>query len=74
MNDLSNMDIEEGFDAGEWNNMPRKSTRLTQRELRAIQEALSARLAGEYDIDTEEAGFSKEDADSAQEKIAERIK
>lgn len=47
--------------------------RLTQRELRAIEEALSARLAGEYDIDLREAGFSRKDAESAQEKIAERI-
>lgn len=50
------------------------NNRLTQRELRAIQEALSSRLAGEYDIDPEEAGFSRDDADSAQQKIANRIR
>lgn len=48
--------------------------RLTQRELRAIQEALSARLAGEYDIDLKEAGFDRDDAESAQQKIADMVK
>lgn len=46
-------------------------SRLTQKELRAINEALAARLAGEIeDVD----GLDYDDYESAKEKIEGRIK
>jgi hypothetical protein len=45
------------------------SNRLTQRELRAICEALAARLAGEIDVE----GLDGEDYEAALAKIAARI-
>ena len=49
------------------------SNRLTQRELRAINEALGFRLADEIE-DVEDLNISDEDYASAKEKIANRIR
>ena len=46
-------------------------SRLTQQELRAISEALTARLAGE--IDEDETGLSPEVYESALGKISARV-
>lgn len=51
------------------------TNRLTLRELRAVEEALSARLAAgsEIDCDPEEAGFKIGDYETAWDKIADRL-
>lgn len=46
-----------------------RKPRLTQKELRAINEALAARLAGEIECED----LSDEDYESAKEKIEARI-
>lgn len=50
-----------------------RASRLTQGELRAIAEALSARLAGPLDVDEEATGIPPEAYESAWEKIEDRI-
>lgn len=47
--------------------------RFTIRELRAMAEALQSRLAGEYDIEPHEAGFSPNDANRAGTKVRELL-
>lgn len=55
--------------------MPRasRSSPLTQRELRAINEALSHRLAGEIGDEIADTGLTHEDYEDAQQKIQRRI-
>jgi hypothetical protein len=47
--------------------------RLTQRELRAINEALGARLAGEIAEEELDVGVRYEDYESAKAKVERRI-
>lgn len=53
--------------------MTGQRSRLTQKELRAINEALAIRLAGEYDASDWADGVGVEDYESAKAKVEARI-
>lgn len=53
--------------------MAQKRIRLTTRELKAIEEALNSRLAGEIDIEGEPNSPAREDYEGAYGKIADML-